>query len=205
MALKLWPSPTSTLALKPYSGALSNQVVNIDGKMVAEEPTIAWADLGLVKHMSAANELSAYTQPQTGLCLLRWVMVSVALLENVLTCFTYFEVRNPEDHLHNKFEAHMPTFPRVDLVLLVLAICNTAYLLMCWTALSLVRMDIYISRSLAIGRVLFSIPVGCVCMMLTVFAERIEMFPFFCTISVMLYVVVVVLGEVLLRKVLSDS
>lgn len=205
MALKLWQSPTSTVVVRPYSGALPNQVVNIDGTTIAEAPTIAWADLGLVKHMSAANELSAYTRPQTGPCLLRGVVVSVALLENVLTYFTYFQVRNPEDHLHNKFEAHMPAFPYLDLVLLVLAICNTVYLLMCWAALSLVGMDIYISRSLAIGRVLFSIPVGCVCMMLTVFAERIEMFPFFCTISVMLYVGVLVLGEVLLRKVLSDS
>lgn len=201
------------VTVKPYCGATNKsrivvQEAWLSRQSVTEGGPPKWADLALASRMASTvvkvqhtpTDGTAHLQQRfsTSRCIFRFLAVLLSICENVFAYCAYAQIKNPEDELYNKYEAHAIGFKGLDIWLLILAATNSLFLFAYWAMVAVVKFDLY--RALTMARLLLSLPVGAITVLVVMCAESTKLFPFFCATCVLMHLEIWLFNEYRVRK-----
>mmetsp|Transcript_74853 Transcript_74853/g.148328 ORF Transcript_74853/g.148328 Transcript_74853/m.148328 type:complete len:448 (+) Transcript_74853:125-1468(+) len=119
-------------------------------------------------------------------------IATFSILETVMCYLAFLTTTDPRATFYNKFEAHVLQLPGYDVVLVCLAVINTVYLFLFWVVVAIYKLKIW--RNLCAVRLIFSISSGLLCFVLVLYAEQVHIYPFLCTLCVLMHLGFVFLG-----------
>lgn len=196
--------------IKAYCGAHATHTLNIKDTRLGQQtvhggPVPAWADAAVASHMRDMCDLVPAPSPWTNgpkspmqpmfewkVFVFRIGVVTFSILENVMCYLAFMTTADPSATFYNAFEAYALRVAGYDIVLLVLAVINTAYMFLCWVVIAIFKLKVW--RNLCAIRLIFSLSSGLLCLMLTLFAEQTKIFPFLCTVCVLMHLGFVFVG-----------